>query len=213
MDPVKRLPDADLRRGGALAQRFRGLGLHRFRQACRWLRDLPYGWNQSIDDPGVALDDGFGTCYSKHAAAVVLATELGLTLERVAGFYRLDASIVPSAAPILAEAGLPWLPQVHCFLVAGSGARVDLTEGNCHGKTCLPERYELEIAVPATLGYAGEDRLYRAGLELLQPLHGHLAEQRIDVMLALRDRCSAATKAGCAMPAAKAYRRQPSRIA
>ncbi len=102
------------------------------RQAAGLLQGLPYGQNHRRDDPALVLMEGRGTCSSKHACLAALGLELGVDLGLTLGVYRMSASTDPSAGPILAAAGVDWLPEARCYLRLGDH-RVDLTGG-------LPER-------------------------------------------------------------------------
>jgi hypothetical protein len=137
---VDELPDSIIPPGpGPAALAFRKLGLVTVRDAALWLRGLSYG-----SDPGPgqlrALASGFGDCTSKHLALLDLTRELGADVGLIWGVYPLDADLVPAVGPVLAVAGLPFVPNIHCFLQS-SDRFVDLTEGNCTGKSRQVEHY------------------------------------------------------------------------
>lgn len=126
------LPNAALTPGGWHSRRFRDAGASSFHDACAWIAELPYGAN-SRPDPDAVFVEGRGTCQSKHGAVAALAEELGLDVARHLGAYRLDETYVAGADTVLADHGLPFVPQLHCVLAA-NGHTVDLTAGNAHGK-------------------------------------------------------------------------------
>jgi hypothetical protein len=63
----------------------------------------------------------------------MLARELALPVDRWYGLYRLDEAIVAGSGTILEQAGIPFAPAGHCFLVYNN-LRIDLTAGNNNGK-------------------------------------------------------------------------------
>ena len=118
-------------------------------EAGRWLQALPYGPNEH-HDPLACIREGHGTCTTKHAAFVTCAIELGADVQLLWGIYRLDTSISGEIAPLLDEAGLPFVPSIHCFVRIGASRFLDLTEGNCNGKDRQITDY-IEV-VPASVG-------------------------------------------------------------
>jgi len=98
------------------------------RQAAGLVQGLPYGRTHNRTDPALVLIEGQGTCSSKHACLAALGAELGEDLGLTLGVYALSGETDPPVAPILAAAGLGWLPEAHCYLRLGEH-RVDLTGG------------------------------------------------------------------------------------
>jgi hypothetical protein len=141
MDDPAVLPDVSLEGGGELCAFFRSHGATTFREAARIIRGWPYFW----PDPKPAsiaqcLELQGGTCTEKHAVAAACAKELDLAVYKAVGIYPLDAALVEGVGPLLAARGIRALPALHCFLVYGR-YRVDLTEGNCSGKTGPIDRF------------------------------------------------------------------------
>lgn len=117
------LPDARLGEG-PLAQQLRARGVSSFHAACMHVEALPYGRASSWAS---VLDEGRGTCNSKHALVVMLARELGLAgVELGLGLFELDGEGFPGVARVLAAAELPCMLEAHCYVVH-AGRRVDLT--------------------------------------------------------------------------------------
>jgi hypothetical protein len=133
MDPISILPDARIRPGSPVADACLARGLHTFRDACQWVKDLPYGSNSRTESALILFEENRGTCFTKHGAIARLAAELGLDVHKNLGFYRLTEEIVTGAAELLRPYGLEFVPATHCFLEHRS-FRVDLTEGNRTGK-------------------------------------------------------------------------------
>ena len=82
MENHNALPDRAISGGELLSRAFADLGLSSFQQACRWVHELPYGYNSDRDDPIILFAERKGTCTTKHAAIVTLAQELGLPVDK-----------------------------------------------------------------------------------------------------------------------------------
>jgi hypothetical protein len=147
MQPVSRLPDAAIHPGTPFADAFLAHGAATFRQACEWVKALPYGASSRLDDPMVLFADRSGTCAAKHDAIVGLAAELGLDVHKNLGFYRLTDEIITGVAGLLRPHGLDFVPSAHCFLEHGA-VWIDLTAGNCTGKNNDLDQFDLVIPVP-----------------------------------------------------------------
>src|SRR5262245_39771342 len=94
LEAIDALPDAGISPGSAIREAFLLRGLTTFRQACGWVKRLPYGPNPAGDHSLALFDDGCGTCATKHGAIAELAAELGLKVYKTIGFYRLNDEIV-----------------------------------------------------------------------------------------------------------------------
>ncbi|MEJ2041360.1 MAG: hypothetical protein P8X55_20900, partial [Desulfosarcinaceae bacterium] len=140
------------------------LGIDTFTGACRFIRDLPYGYNSDRDDLMILFREKFGTCSTKHAVIATLAMELDLPIHRAMGIYAMTEAIVAGAGRILADYGLPYVPMIHCFLVYGE-YRVDLTEGNRNGKKCAIDTFLYTEKVDPTISAKDEYLLYRKALK------------------------------------------------
>lgn len=189
------LPSTPFGRVGPVSDEFVDRGVTSFGDAARWLRASPYGLNSSQDAFAV-FRDGVGTCTTKHAAIVTLAGEVGVGVQLVWGLYPLDDSIIAGAGAVLAAAGVPFVPNVHCF-VDVNGAFVDLTDGNCTGKRRMVEDY---LSLSAVDVGADEERFWSGAVGELcdrDPRFGHLDVAGLRVVLA---DCLAANPLLCARP-------------
>jgi hypothetical protein len=167
MNAIDELPNQTLTPEGPACARLIACGCPDVHAACQWLQGLPYGPNTRAGDSLALFDDGCGTCITKHGVAARMAEELGLPIQRYEGFYRFDSSIAPGCKEILARKGWRYVPRMHCFLQFGR-MRVDLTEGNCHGKTRLPETYDIVARVPPDQTEEERRTLYMWGLTHLR---------------------------------------------
>ena len=183
------LPDADIHSGSAIREAFLQRGLTTFRQACGWVKRLPYGPNPAGDNGLALFDDGCGTCATKHGMIAALAAELGLNVHKTIGFYRLNDEIVTGVGAILARHRLPFIPQIHCFLEC-SGSYVDLTEGNATGKNKTIDTYDFIVRVPPALGRDDVQRLYCQYLKLYAAIQPRLGELEASAVLELVRECN-----------------------
>jgi hypothetical protein len=123
---IERLPNVTLHVERPLGRSFAALGLGDYREAARHVRNLPYGRNSDRSEWRLVLEEGRGTCSTKHALLAELARENGLPVALVLGVYEMDAANTPGVGAVLREHGLRCVPEAHCYL-AHNGARVDLT--------------------------------------------------------------------------------------
>lgn len=77
---------------------------------------LPYGRNKSRQGYLNIIDEGRGTCGTKHAFLVALARELNIQMTLMTGIYLLTAKNTPKLAPILNRFGITEMPEAHCFI-------------------------------------------------------------------------------------------------
>ena len=133
MDKFTVFPDAAIKASGPVSNKFLSLGIKGFIDACRYVHELPYGYNSDRDDLMILFEEKFGSCTTKHAVIATLAAESGLPIEKAIGIYAMTEEIVTGTGKILKQYGLPYVPMLHCFLAYGE-YRVDLTEGNYNGK-------------------------------------------------------------------------------
>jgi hypothetical protein len=157
-------PDKKIQKTGPIAGTFLDLGIVRFRDACRYVHELPYGYNSDRDNPMILFEEKMGSCTTKHAVIATLAAELGIAIEKNIGIYPMTEGLVTGTRKILDRHGLPYLPMVHCFLVYRD-RRVDLSQGNRNGKNGPIDDFLFTTQVEANISARDEYLLYRRGLE------------------------------------------------
>lgn len=164
MDNYTAFPDAAVGEAGPVSHRFLQMGICGFRDACRYVHRLPYGYNSDRDDPMILFKEGFGSCTTKHAVIASLAAELGLEIEKHIGIYAMTEEIVAGAGRITEKYDLPCVPMLHCFLACGQH-RVDLTEGNRNGKKKPVDEFLYTSRVEPNISARDEYLLYRKALK------------------------------------------------
>lgn len=198
MDSIAVLPDSVIKPSGIVAQAFLSRNLETFRQACQWIKDLPYGSNSSTEDSLILFEENCGTCTTKHGVIARLAQELGLDVYKDLGFYRLNDEIVTGVNSLLEIHGLSFIPQIHCFLEYGK-FRVDLTEGNCNGKNGTIEAYDFVVRVNPDLTCAEEEQYYLSYLNQYFAIEPQLAIVEVPTILKLLEACNQQVKYQCSI--------------
>ena len=133
MLPYTLFPNPAIVNQGSISRTFLDKGIDDFHGACRYVHELPYGYNSDRDDLMILFKEKMGSCTTKHAVIATLAAELEIPIHKHIGIYAMTEAIVTGTQEILDLYALPYLPMVHCFLVF-EGERVDLSEGNRNGK-------------------------------------------------------------------------------
>ena len=144
---IESLPDLPLVSAGPTQRAFLDRGVTTLRDACCWVHALPYGHTSSVADVYSVLGEGRGTCFTKHGVIAKLGEELEIPLAKHVGFYRLTEEILTGMAELLERHGLPFVPQIHCFL-DWHGTRIDLTDGNDTGKNKTIDTFDFVVPVP-----------------------------------------------------------------
>ena len=156
-------PNKQIGETGPVPRAFLELGITNMHEACRYVHELPYGYNSDRGDLMILFKEKIGSCTTKHAVIATLALESGLPIEKSIGIYAMTEAIVAGAGEILDKYGLPYVPMVHCFLVYGDHW-VDLTEGNHNGKKRPVEDFLYTEKVIANISAKDEYLLYRKAL-------------------------------------------------
>jgi hypothetical protein len=164
MDELTVFPDKPISNAGIVSAKFLSLGINRFIDACRYVQDLPYGYNTNRDDLMILFKENMGTCTTKHAVVATLADELNLPIEKIVGIYAMTEDIVIGTTKILDKYDLPYVPMIHCFLVYGDYG-VDLSESNNNGKNKPIEDFLYTDGVEPNISAKAEYLLYRKALK------------------------------------------------
>jgi hypothetical protein len=167
-------------------------GLSTFHRVADRVHRLPYGRNGDPRDVRCVLEEGRGTCSTKHALLAALAQEHGVELPLMLGIFEMDAINTPAVTAVLRDAGLPCLPEAHCFLLWGK-TRVDLTGL----RMSLGERHFLveERIRPGDI-VDGKARRHREYLERWRHERSLTKRWSVDALWAVRERCMMALVGG-----------------
>ncbi len=163
MDAYEGFPKTAIPRNGPVSEEFKRLKIVTFFAACRWVHELPYGYNSDRDDLMILFKEKMGTCTTKHAVIGTLAQELEIPIHKNVGIYAMTEEIVTGTNALLTRFELPYIPMLHCFLVYEK-FRVDLTEGNRNGKNRSIEEFLYTERVDPNISGKDEYMLYRRAL-------------------------------------------------
>jgi hypothetical protein len=164
MDKLTVFPDNAISNAGIVSAEFLKLDINRFVDACRYVHELPYGYNTDRDNLMILFKENKGTCTTKHAVVATLAEELGMPIVKNVGIYAMTEELVTGTNDILAKYDLPYVPMVHCFLAYGEN-RVDLSEGNNNGKNRSIEEFLFTQQVEPNISAKDEYLFYRKALK------------------------------------------------
>jgi len=164
-------PDKAIVGNGPMARTFLNMGIKDFHNACRYVHELPYGYNSDREELMILFRENKGSCTTKHAVIATLAAELQIDIDKHIGIYPMTEALVTGSKGILDRYRLPYLPMVHCFLVF-EAHRVDLSEGNRNGKNGPIDEFLYTTKVAPWISAKDEYLRYRKALTehvLLQP--------------------------------------------
>lgn len=186
MEPYTIFPDDPITGSGPIARIFLGMRIQSFVHACRYVHEIPYGYNSNRDDLMILFKENKGSCTTKHAVIATLATEVGIAVNKYIGIYPMTETIVTGAQAILDRHNLPYVPMVHCFLVYGDH-RVDLSQGNRNGKNGPIDEFLHMEKVAAAISAKDEYLLYRRALEKEILVGGDLQGVALKTILKARE--------------------------
>jgi len=188
-------PDSDILPGKPLSEKFLDLGVNRFSGACKYVHELPYGYNTDREDLLILFKERMGSCTTKHAVIATLAEELDLPIKKNVVIYAMTQDLITGTQSILRKYDLPYLPMIHCIL-AYRRFSVDLTQGNQNGKNQPIVDFLFTQEVSANISAKEEYLLYRKALAALilerQELKGinikqilHAREEGLELLRAI----------------------------
>lgn len=115
-DPTS-FPDARLEATGDASRRLLDRGMTDLQDAVRYVRDLPYGRTEDRSDFLSVLDEGVGTCSTKHALLAHICEQQGIDeIQLMLGIYEMNEANTPGVGEALAGHGLEYIPEAHCYL-------------------------------------------------------------------------------------------------
>ncbi len=164
MDAYTVFSNPIIRKKGTISEKFITLGIKNFWEACKYVHEVPYGYNSTPDDVMILFKEGYGSCTAKHAVIATLAQELEIPIFKTVGIYAMTEDLVTGTNHILEKYHLPYLPMIHCFL-AYESYRVDLTEGNNNGKNHSIEEFLFTAKVIPNVSEKDEYLLYKSALK------------------------------------------------
>lgn len=112
---------------GIISNNFKELGLFEFREACEWVRALPYKRNSTKRDPHIVLKERCGTCSSKHELIKRLAEENDIKdCKLILCIFKMSGHNTPKVKSLLDDYELSYIPEAHSYITL-KGVVHDLT--------------------------------------------------------------------------------------
>ena len=145
------LPAVSLYPSGFITRAFLARGICDFQSAARYLHHLPYGRNTNRADFRLVLDEGRGTCSTKHALLAELAREQQIPVALTLGIYAMHERNTQGVGPILEKYGLFFLPEAHCYLTYAK-TRIDITRSGVEANEPITQFVHEEIINPTDIG-------------------------------------------------------------
>jgi hypothetical protein len=151
---IGQLPDVQLSDNGIVSRAFMLRNLNTLQAAFRFVKQLPYRRNGDKAAICVVLDEGCGTCSTRHALLYRLVQEQGLPgFELFTGIFRMNGAYAHRLAPLLEQHNLPYVPEAHCYLKY-NGAALDCTSAHSSAADFLPQLIkEVAITPEQTTGF------------------------------------------------------------
>jgi len=125
-DALVVLADRPFSASGPFTARFQAAGVRDFAGAARHLLSLPYGRITDREKFWLVLEEGRGTCTTKHALLAELAREQAIDVQLTLGIYEMHEGNTPGVGRVLGAHGLSYIPEAHCYL-RHEGGRLDIT--------------------------------------------------------------------------------------
>ena len=120
------VPDFAIEKKGDASGLCCAKGIVSFKELASTIRSLPYC---RTSDPGqitLVLEEGCGTCSSKHAFLAQVAMECDYPIQLMMGIYEMNEENTPGVGSVIKAAKLSCIPEAHCYLM-GDSMRLDLT--------------------------------------------------------------------------------------
>ncbi len=112
---------------GALTELALKQGIDSWEALLDYIRQIPYGRNESRTDFSLVLKNKKGTCSTKHGLLRSIAAENNLVdVQLILGMYAMTELNTPGIRSILSKYNLEYIPEAHCYLKI-KGQRLDLT--------------------------------------------------------------------------------------
>jgi len=171
---------------GPLSQAVRLRGYRQFVDVADAVRALPYGRVGNSDDVLAVIEEGKGTCSSKHRFLAALAHECGHTeVQLVLGLYEMSEQNTPGVGNVLRVEELTVIPEAHCYLMCGE-KRFDFTGLATAASSPFDSLIEERVVSPTDLPSA-KLAYHRGAIEIWARARGMDADRA----WAIRERCIA----------------------
>jgi hypothetical protein len=145
------LPSRRLAASGDASAQFVGLGIEDYRDAARFVNQLPYGRNSDRAKFMLVIPERRGACSTKHALLAALALEQHLPIHLTLGIYEMSERNTPGVGAMLSRHGLAFVPEAHCYL-RYCGERIDVTRASASPSESIARFLHEETIAPMQIG-------------------------------------------------------------
>jgi hypothetical protein len=116
-----------------------------FKDACKFVKNLPYQRNSDRSDLTSVFRDNCGTCSTKHALLKQLAIENDFDQVNLKlGIFKMNRKNTPEVAATLNKYGLGYIPEAHNYLKVGDRI-IDCMKANSNDNFAKDLLCEIEI--------------------------------------------------------------------
>ena len=137
---------------GILSKRLLEMEVFSFKGLIDYVQALPYGRNSNRANPDLVLEEGKGTCSTKHAFVKKVALEQELDKVRLfLCMFKMHAQNTPKIASVLTKDQLDYIPEAHCILKIGGGF-LDITSNSSSYNKIKGDVIELKEIQPEQIG-------------------------------------------------------------
>ena len=192
-DALEQLTDRPLAVDGPVTRLFRASGIHDFAGAARHVLQLPYGRIADRSKFWLVLEEGRGTCTTKHATLAELAREQNIDVQLVLAIYEMNERNTPGVGRVLNKYGLAYIPEAHCYL-RYKGERIDVTGAAIGAEPIDMFLYEELITVDQIGAYKND--LHKKFLRDWTTRTNAMQGRSLEDAWRIREECIAALGAG-----------------
>jgi len=121
-DPLEEFTNRPFSAVGRYTSLFQMAGIRGFAGAARHVRALSYGRIADRQKLWLVLEEGRGSCTTKHALLAELAREQGIDVHLTLGMYEMNERNTPGVVRVLSAYRLEYIPEAHY-----NGGRIDGT--------------------------------------------------------------------------------------
>ena len=137
---------------GAISKRLLNIGVFSFSEVLQYVRELPYGRTTDRANPDLVLEEGKGSCSTKHALIKKLAIEQEWHhVKLYLCMYKMNANNTAKIGAVLKSNDLAYLPEAHCVLKIEDHF-VDITSTASSFEKIKEDVLQLEEILPEQIG-------------------------------------------------------------
>jgi hypothetical protein len=137
----------DFNSDDALTRLVKSKAIRNWSELVTFTRNLPYGRNQNRHDFSLILKENKGTCSSKHSFLKKVADLNKFEhVKLIIGMYKMNHLNTPEIGSTIADTGLEYIPEAHCYLKLNN-KRIDVTNPGSDIETLkeyITEELEIE---------------------------------------------------------------------